>query len=206
MLDRWSLPLIQMPLRLIAKQCIKRGISANQVTLTGFAVGLLVIPALWLGLEWLALVLVLTNRTLDGVDGVLARMVGETDQGAFLDVTLDFVFYAAVVFGFALADPAQNALAATALLFSFMGTGVSFLAFAIMAERRSLSRITYPNKGIFYLSGLAEGTETLLFFVAVCLWPQYFAPLAWGFAGLCIVSAGLRISSGYRSLLSPPAS
>ena len=202
MLDRWSLPLIQKPLHLIAQQCAKRGITANQVTLVGFVIGLLAIPALWVGAEWLALVLILANRTLDGVDGVLARLVGETDQGAFLDISVDFIFYAGVVFGFALADPQQNALAATALLLSFMGTAVSFLAFAIMAERRALSRITYPNKGIFYLSGIAEGTETILFFIAICLWPQHFPSLAWGFALICVVSAAVRIWSGYHSLSS----
>lgn len=200
MLDRWSLPLIQKPLNQIANRCRQKGISANHATIMGFVLGLLVIPALLMEWYGLALVLVLVNRIFDGVDGVLARQTGATDQGAFLDITLDFIFYAAVVFGFALANPADNALAASALLLSFMGTGVSFLAFAIMAERRKLSRIQYPNKGIYYLSGLAEGTETLLFFVAICWWPQHFATLAWGFAAICVVSATLRIWSGYHSL------
>jgi|GEM_PF-88174 phosphatidylglycerophosphate synthase len=200
MLDRWALPLIQKPLNQIADVCQQRDIHANQVTVTGFVLGLLVVPSLYVGWYWLALILILMNRVFDGVDGVLARQTGATDQGAFLDITLDFIFYAAVVFGFALANPADNALAASALLLSFMGTGVSFLAFAIMAERRNLSRIQYPNKGIYYLSGLAEGTETIAFFVAFCLWPQHFAVLAWSFAGMCVLSATLRIWSGYHSL------
>ena len=40
-----------------------------------------------------------------------------------------------IPFGFALYDPA-NALAACFLIFSFFGTAVSFLAFAVMAQRR----------------------------------------------------------------------
>lgn len=200
MLDRWSLPLIQKPLNQIARACRKQGYTANQITVCGFGLGLLVIPALLVEWYWVALVLVLLNRLFDGVDGVLARLTGATDQGAFLDITLDFVFYAGVVFGFALANPADNALAASALLLSFMGTAVSFLAYAIMAERRNLSRIQYPNKGIYYLSGLAEGTETILFFMAFCIWPQHFAALAWTFAAICVVSATLRIWSGYHSL------
>lgn len=205
MLDRWALPLIQRPLIGLAKACQAAHVTANQVTVTGFILGMMTVPSLYWQHSYLALALILLNRILDGVDGVLARMNGATDPGAFLDISLDFIFYAAVVFGFALANPEQNALAASALLLSFMGTGVSFLAFAIMAERRKLSRIRYPNKGIYYLSGLAEGTETLAFFIAICVWPQHFAPLAWGFAALCVLSASLRIWSGFHSLAAEDA-
>jgi hypothetical protein len=59
-----------------------------------------------------------------------------TDRGAFLDITLDFLFYASIPLAFALADPAANALPAAVLLAAFIGTGSSFLAFAVLAERR----------------------------------------------------------------------
>jgi phosphatidylglycerophosphate synthase len=39
-------------------------------------------------------------------------------RGGFLDISLDFLFYALVPFGFILADPAQNAVAGGWLLFS----------------------------------------------------------------------------------------
>ena len=86
-----------------------------------------------------------------------------TDLGGFLDIVLDFIVYAGMVFAFAVADPARNALAAAFLLFAFMGTGSSFLAFAIMAAKRGLSTELRGRKSLYYLGGLTEGTETILF-------------------------------------------
>ena len=61
----------------------------------------------------------LLNRALDGLDGALARLSRVTDRGAFLDIGLDFVFYAAIPLAFAVSDPAANALAAAVLLAAF---------------------------------------------------------------------------------------
>ena len=135
MFDRYLIPFIRSPLTRLARPLRRMGISANQVSLTGFAIGMLALPLLAFNLYLWALLAILLNRMLDGLDGAVARETGITDCGGFLDITLDFIFYAAVVLGFALADPA-NALPAATLLFAFMGTGSSFLAFAIMAGKR----------------------------------------------------------------------
>jgi phosphatidylglycerophosphate synthase len=142
---------------------------------------------------------VLLNRLADGVDGALARHTQPTDAGGFLDISLDFIFYQAVVLGFALAFP-QFWLPALVLMFSFVWTGVTFLAFAVMAERHQLQSVSYPNKSFYYLGGLTEGTETIAFFVLILLWPQSFAWLAWVFAGLCWVTGVIRLHYGYRTL------
>ena len=200
MLDRWSLKIIATPLQKIALVLHKKGISDNQVTISGFVIGLMVIPLLALEYYWLAAVVITFNRICDGIDGALARASKPTDEGAYLDIVLDFIFYAAVVFGFALANPEQNALAAALLLFSFMGTGSSFLAFAIMAERRSIASMQYPNKGFYYLGGLAEGTETIMLLLACCLFPDYFVWRAWLFSGICWLTTLTRVVGGYHSL------
>jgi phosphatidylglycerophosphate synthase len=106
-----------------------------------------------------------------------------TNAGGFLDITLDFIFYPAVVFGFALADPGTNALAAAALIFSFIGTASSFLAFAAMTEKSQIKCVTYPHKSLSYLGGITEGTETIVLFVLMCLFPDRFTLMAWGFRG-----------------------
>ncbi len=200
MLDRWSLKLVAPPLKYLAKKLHQLDVTANQVTVIGFAIGLTVIPLLAMKLYLLALLVILINRLCDGVDGALARERGATDAGAYLDIVLDFIFYAAVVFGFALADPDQNALAAALLLFSFMGTGSSFLAFAIMAERGSIQSMQYPNKGFYYLGGLAEGTETIVLLLACCLFPAYFVWIAVVFSVICWLTTVTRVFGGYYSL------
>ena len=137
MFDRHLIPLIRCPLTRLAKPLCRAGISANQISLTGFAIGMLALPLLALELYSWALLVILFNRLLDGLDGAVARETKITDCGGFLDITLDFIFYAAVVLGSALSAPA-NALPAATLLFAFMGTGSSFLAFAIMAGKRGI--------------------------------------------------------------------
>jgi phosphatidylglycerophosphate synthase len=200
MLDRYTVGLVKRPLQILAEYLKKAGISADQVSLAAFIVGLLVLPLLYKQFYLAALVCIIINRIGDGVDGALARMTGVSDAGGFLDIVLDFFFYSAVVLGFALADSAANGLAAATLLLSFVGTGSSFLAFAIMAERRGIENIVYPHKGIYYLQGLAEGTETIIFFVLCCLFPSSFAMLAYSFAALCFITTLSRIYGGYTTL------
>lgn len=182
------------PARLLARF----GIEADQMTITGFVIGLLAVPLAALGLFGLALVFILLNRLLDGLDGALARATAPTDRGAFLDIALDFFFYAAVPLGFALFDPAANALAAAFLILSFVGTGSSFLAFAAIAAKRGIDNPAYPDKGIHFLGGLAEGAETILFFALICLFPSAFSALATLFALLCLVTTGFRWYWGWQ--------
>ena len=200
MIDAALLPLQRSALARPARWLAARGVAADAITVTGFAVGVLALPALAVGWYLLALGLILMNRLADGLDGAVARASGQaSDRGAFLDIALDFVFYALVPLGFALADPAQNALAAAVLIAGFVGTGSSFLAFSAVAGRRGQRSLRYPSKGIAYLGGLTEGFETIVFFVLICLLPQWFAPLAYAFAAACAVTTVTRWIVGWRA-------
>lgn len=199
MLDRFILPFQKALLEPVARQALKLGLGADQVTLAGFVLGVLAVPLLAFGHMGLALALILANRFADGLDGAMARVAGPTDRGAFLDISFDFLLYALVPLGFALADPGRNAIPAAILITSFVGTGSSFLAFAVIAERLGLSSGDYPAKGIFYLGGLTEGTETVLLFVAMCLWPSTFWLLASIFAALCLLTTTSRWLAGWRA-------
>ncbi|MFH2130385.1 MAG: CDP-alcohol phosphatidyltransferase family protein [bacterium] len=201
MLDKWTLAWTKPALGKAGEVMAKTGITANQISIIGFLVGMMVVPALWADRFLLALGIILLNRILDGLDGTLARLRTPTDAGSFLDITLDFIFYSAVVLGFALSDPERNALPAATLIFAFVGTGTSFLAFAIMAAKHNIKSIHYPQKSLYYLGGLTEGTETILLFVLFCLFPVYFPVLAYSFAALCGLTTLLRIVAGYRTLV-----
>lgn len=200
MLDRWSRKLVRRPLDTLAGWCKRYGWKADWITFAGFGVGLGAVPALYLQSYGVALLCILINRIGDGVDGTLARMTEVTDRGGYLDIVCDFIFYGAVVFGFALADPLNNGLPAAALLFTFIGTGSSFLGFAIMAERRGVENIVYPQKGIYYLGGVTEGTETLICLVLFCLFPGQFPLIAYSFAILCFFTMSSRLLGGYLLL------
>lgn len=199
MFDRHFLPLQKRLLEPPAARLAQAGISADTITILGFVVGLAVVPLLAYGQYIEALAVILANRALDGLDGALARRTRPTDRGAFLDIALDFVFYALVPFGFALADPATNALPAATLLLAFVGTGSSFLAFAAIAARRGMSSTDHPGKGIHYLGGLTEGAETIAVFIAMCLWPGAFEIIAYAFAALCGLTTLTRWWWGWRA-------
>jgi phosphatidylglycerophosphate synthase len=200
MLDKYIVPVIKKPLQIAAIVLHQQGVKADAVTVIGFILGLACIPLIAFNHPYVGLVFLLLNRIADGIDGELARLNSPTDAGGFLDITLDFIFYALFPLGFALADPAQNALPAAFLIASFVGTGASFLAFATLADRHSVVNPDFEYKSLYYFNGLAEGTETILCFVCMCLFATYFAQIAWVFSLICLITATNRVIFGYRTL------
>lgn len=200
MFDGWARRKLDPMLDAIAGRLAGAGVSANAITVSACIVGLAAAAAMATGLYLSGLFLLLVSRFGDGLDGAVAKRHGKTDLGGYLDIVLDFVFYGAVPLGFALADPAANALAAAALLFSFYVNGSSFLAYAVMAERRKMTTEARGPKSLFFTTGLAEATETIVVFVLFCLFPAWFAPLAWAFAALTLYTAVSRIVLAARTL------
>ena len=205
MLDRSALAILKPATDAAARAIHRRGIAADQVTLAGFGVGLFSALLIAIGHPFMALFFLLASRALDGLDGAVARLSAPTDRGAFLDIALDFLFYASIPLAFGIADPAGNALAAAVLLAAFVGTGSSFLAYAAVAEKRGVKSTGYPAKGIYYLGGLTEGAETIGCFALMCVWPDWFAVFAYGFAALCAVTTAMRLFAGWEAFTSSPA-
>ena len=200
MLDRIALRVLTPLLTRLARGLVGLGVAADAITLAAFTLGIAAAALIALSMPLWGLAVLLLSRLLDGLDGTVARLTHTSDRGAFLDITLDFLVYAAVPLAFALAQPAANALPAAVLLAAFIGTGSSFLAFSVLAERRGLKSSDYPSKGIYYLGGLTEASETLLCFALMCLWPQHFAWWAYGFAAMCVATIVTRIVAGWRVL------
>lgn len=199
MLDVVARRFIDPPLNAAARLLARSGVGPNALTLCGFLVGLAAVPLLAAEAYLAALGCILLNRLADGLDGPVARATGHvSDLGGFLDIVCDFVFYSAVIFGMALAQP-EHALAAAFLIFSFVGTGSSFLAYAIVAAKRGLSTSLRGRKSLYYLGGLTEGTETFALLVILCVFPQWFPWLAWGFGIACWLTTAGRVLAGWRS-------
>jgi phosphatidylglycerophosphate synthase len=203
MLDARLRPWIDPPLDRLARPLVQAGVTAEAVTWAGCALGLGGATAVAAGWSAWGLVLFALGRLADGLDGAVARRTSLTDRGGFLDIVCDFLVYAAVPLAFAVADPATNALAACALLASFIVSGVTFLAFATVAAKRGLTTQTQGRKAIYYLSGLAEGAETIAVLAAMMIWPAWFPVLAWGFAALCAVSSVARVLAAMKAFGAP---
>lgn len=203
MLDAAARRLIDPPLRRAGKVLAELGVDADAVTVFGFAAGVASFPALIFQHDILALACIVLNRLADGLDGAIARVRGATDLGGFLDIVLDFIVYAGIPVAFAVGRP-EHALAAAILVFSFVGTMASFLAFAIIAAKRGLTTNRRGAKSIYYLGGIAEGSETILFLVLICLFPDAFAWFAGIFAVACWLTTAGRVAAA-AATFRPPA-
>lgn len=194
MLDGMMRRLIDPVLTRWGLRLTARGWRADQVTLVGLGLGLGAAALVAIGAPGgLALLPLLAGRLADGLDGAVARAGEKTDFGGFLDIVCDFTFYGAFPLGFVLRDPAANGMAGAFLLLTFYINGTSFLAYATMAAKRGMETDARGEKSLYFTAGLLEGSETIAFFAALCLWPGHFAWLAALFGALCLVTATSRV-------------
>lgn len=193
MLDGAIRPKIDPALNALARLFVRAGLTADMVTTLGLLIGFAAALAIVFQLYWLGLILLLISRICDGVDGAVARINGKSDFGGYIDIVFDFIFYGVIPLAFIIANPAANAVAGGVLIFAFYANGASFLAFAIMAEKHGLKTEQRGEKSIFFTTGLAEATETIAVFVAFCLFPSYFAAIAYIFAVVCFYTTAVRI-------------
>ena len=198
MFDAKLRPLIDPALNAAGRALAGFGVTANALTFTGLALGLGGAAAIALGhLGW-GLALILANRLLDGLDGAVARVRGPSDLGGYCDIVADFAFYVAVPLGFGVLSPA-NTLPALVLVASFVLTGVSFLAFAVIAAKRGATTEAHGKKSFFYSTGLAEGTETIIVFLVMCLVPAWFGAIAYAYAALCVLTVVQRSAMAWAA-------
>ncbi|MDP5103596.1 MAG: CDP-alcohol phosphatidyltransferase family protein [Erythrobacter sp.] len=191
MLDAKLRPLIDPPLNRAGQMLAGLGVTANGLTFTGLALGLAGAAAIAFGHIGWGLALIIANRIADGLDGAVARVRGPSDLGGYFDIVADFAFYVSIPLGFGILAPA-NTLPALVLVASFVLTGVSFLAFAVIAGKRGAETQAHGKKSFFYSTGLAEGAETIAVFIAMCLFPVWFSVLAYGYAALCVLTVFQR--------------
>jgi phosphatidylglycerophosphate synthase len=187
MLDAKLRPLIDPPLNAVGRVLAGAGVTANALTFTGLALGLGGAGAIALGHVGWGLALIIANRIADGLDGAVARVRGPSDLGGYFDIVADFAFYVSIPVAFGILSPA-NTLPALVLVASFVLTGVSFLAFAVIAGKRGATTEAHGKKSFFYSTGLAEGAETIAVFIAMCAMPEWFGGLAYAYAGLCVLT------------------
>lgn len=147
-----------------------------------------------------ALFCILVNRAFDALDGAIARHSEVTDFGIFLDAALDYIFYAGVIFGFALANPYDNAVAAGFLLFAFAASSCALLAYAVVAYKNNSAEKLNLNQSPFYLGGFAQGFETFTALVVLCIVPGWFMPIAIILGVLSLVKALSVIAAAYYNL------
>lgn len=208
MFDARLRPLIDMPLNAVARRLSGTGITPNMITGFGFFLGLIAAACLALQLDYAALSLILASRMMDGLDGAVARHAAprsrhpnaksqESDLGGYYDIVSDFLFYSGIILGFAIGRP-EDALMAAFLIFCFVGTGSSFLAYAIIAAKQGRSDDAQGKKSFHYLTGITEGSETILVLCLICVFPDWFGMIAAIFGSLCLLTTAGRVLQARR--------
>ena len=145
---------------------------------------------------------------MDGLDGAVARHTQprsrhagsksqESDLGGYYDIVADFLFYSGIILAFAIGRP-EHALMAAFLIFCFVGTGSSFLAYAIIAAKTGRNHEKQGKKSFYYLTGITEGSETIFVLVLICVFPQWFNHIAAIFCALCILTTIGRVMQARR--------
>lgn len=177
---------------------LARHFSADSVTLAGLGLGLACLASVALGQNGLALGLWLANRLLDGLDGEVARLRGETSEfGSYLDIVCDFLIYGGLLVALAIQHPDAR-LALTVLFFAYYLNGSAFLALSSILERLKTERQT--ERGLHFRRSLTEGFETIMYGVLALLLSQYIEIITWIFALMVFFSAGQRLLDARRML------
>lgn len=179
-----------------AKYLHDKKVSANFISIFGFVIGILALNFISLEMYGTALLCILINRWFDALDGAVANLAGSTKFGTFIDTVLDYMFYGAVIFGFALANPQQNAVAAAFLLFAFSSTICALLTYAIVNKKNEGSADTS-----IYLGGFAQGAEATIALIILCIVPSWFLEIAIVLGIYCLVKSFSIISTAFYNLV-----
>ncbi len=199
MFDRQIQKYTQRPLQYIAKLFLKF-ISPNNMTLIGFSFGVLMCFTIIIDQYFIAIIFLFLNRLSDGLDGAMARLQTPTPLGGYLDIVLDFLIYGGFVLSFGITDQ-NNTLLSMVLLFCYIGTGSTFLAkAAIMPSLTKQNLNEEIPKSFYYVVGLVEGTETIIFMFLCLLFPNLFIYLASIFILFCLITIVFRIIVFYKEL------
>lgn len=171
----------------LGRRTARLGIRADWLTAAAGLAAIAAILTISRSHFWIGLGLLLLNRSLDGLDGAVARATRMTDLGAYLDNVDDALLFAGVPFGFALASP-ERAVAAVFLVFGMIVLGSASWT---LAEKRGVSAETY---------GPSMGLLVTLAYAFACLLPGWFSIIAYVLGLAVFILAGRRVASAVNKL------
>lgn len=174
-----------------------RQVRPSWIVLFAFALTVLAVPAIITGHYIAGLVCIALGRSVDGLSSAVKRQTRSTDLGDFLDISLEYIYCAAIPFAFALADPSR-ALAACFFIFAFTVSAATFLSYMRFAAKRGVDVKFDGVKGVSHLAGVTDGAEAFIAFAIACVHPEWFSVVAYVFGIICFLSAGIRFAAAFR--------
>lgn len=167
-------------------------ISPNAVTIISFFAGLVCVFFTGTGLYTAALIFWVLNRTLDGLDGLIARLSDKkTDLGGFLDIFFDFIIYSGIPLGFALSVGTKQSFAAAAVLLAvFYINSALWMTVSALMEKHKVSMEQQTSMKM--PRGLVEGFETIVFYSLMFIFPAKIILFSYLMAGMVTLGIFIR--------------
>jgi phosphatidylglycerophosphate synthase len=173
------------------------------ITVIGFGIGVIAALLLVQQQYGLALFFWLLNRSMDGLDGLVARLhQRQSDLGGYLDIMLDFAIYALIPICLVIGAPSLHRYLALAfLLSSFYLNAASWMYLSAIQEKNATgARARGERTSVTMPDGLIGGSETIIFFTLFLLCPDYVIPLFGAMGLLVFVTIGQRVAWAVRHL------
>ncbi|BCB02079.1 CDP-alcohol phosphatidyltransferase family protein [Bacillus sp. KH172YL63] len=164
MLDTHARKWVQPSIEGTARYFLKKGLSANQVTVAAFVIGSATGLVYYLGSPLIAVLLLWISGFLDAVDGTMARLTKPSPFGTVMDVTFDRIVEVSVILGVAFLHP-DITWALLLLSVSIIISMTIFLTVGAVSEKQGM-------KSFYYQAGLAERTEGFILFSIMMLFPS----------------------------------
>ncbi|MFC0523761.1 CDP-alcohol phosphatidyltransferase family protein [Pontibacillus salicampi] len=165
MLDTHARKYVQPSIEHTAKWFIKRGLTANQVTIIAFIIGISSGILYSIGFPILAVFTLWFSGFLDAVDGTMARLTKPSPFGTLMDITFDRIVEISIILGIAYVHP--DLLWPLLLLsISIIISMTIFLTVGAISEKQGI-------KSFYYQAGMAERSEGFIFFSIMMLFPSF---------------------------------
>jgi len=159
MLDTHGRSLVQPSIQSTAQFFLKRGLSANQVTVIAFLVGVSASILIYFDMPISGVIVLWISGFLDAVDGSMARQSKTTSAwGTVLDVTFDRVVETGILIALALKFPDPKILFLFLILaISIIFTMTIFLTVGAVSDKQSM-------KSFYYQLDWLNGQRVLYYF------------------------------------------
>ncbi|SFE89192.1 CDP-alcohol phosphatidyltransferase family protein [Alteribacillus iranensis] len=168
------------------------GLTANQVTVIGFGIGVSAGVFVYFEYTYLALITLWLSGFLDAVDGAIARQTQTSPWGTLLDIIFDRLVELGIIIGLAFRFP--DAMWALLLLTASIVMSMTvFLTVGALTEKSGM-------KSFYYQAGLAERSETFILFSFMIVLTDLLVFFTLLFFFMILITAGQRVIEAKRIL------
>lgn len=195
MLDTKGRKYIQPLFEKVAKFTIKRGITANQVTIVAFLVGIIAAIVVCFGNAAVGVALLWLSGFLDALDGTIARKTNSSSGiGTLMDILFDRIVEIAMLLAIECMTNSVNiGIYISIVLSAIIISMTIFLTVGALAEKSG-------NKSFYYQAGLAERTEGFIMISLAAILPDLREIILLVFAAMMLFTAGQRLLEAKKIL------